>query len=304
MNDPDTIQRSTEVMVEDKPVTNDVSAFRRFVRVFLGRKVVLFGLVVLSIFFLVAIFAPWLAPYDPYEPSLGDGLLGPCKTHPLGTDALGRDTLTRVIFGTRTSLSIGLVAVFSAALIGVSLGLLAGYYGGIPNVIIMRFVDSLMAFPMILLALIIAALLGGGIKNVIIALTIGLVPVYARLMCGQVVSTKEDDFILAQHAMGAGGLRIMLRHLLPNCFPPIIVLMTMMLGATILAEAGLSFLGIGVEAPLAAWGSMVSDGREYLLRAPMLSFAPGLALMLVVYSFNMVGDGLRDALDPRLKGIL
>jgi ABC-type dipeptide/oligopeptide/nickel transport system permease subunit len=290
--------------VENLQTNYGTSEFRRFIRVFFGRKVVLFGIVVLVLFFLVAILAPWIVPYDPYEPSLGNGLLGPSKAHLLGTDSLGRDTLTRVIYGTRTSLTIGLIVVFMAAFIGVSLGLVAGYYGGVPYIIIMRFIDSLMAFPMILLALIIAALLGGGIKNVIIALTIGLIPIYARLMCGQVVTVKENDFILAERAMGAGGLRIMLRHLVPNCFPPLIVLMTMMLGATILAEAGLSFLGIGVEAPLAAWGGMVSDGREYLLRAPMLSVAPGFALMLVVYSFNMVGDGLRDALDPRLKGII
>jgi peptide/nickel transport system permease protein len=168
----------------------------------------------------------------------------------------------------------------------------------------MRLIDSVMSFPMILLALVIAALLGGGIKNVIIALTVGLVPVYARLMCGQVITVKENDYIMAERAMGANNLRIMIRHLVPNCFPPLIVLMTMMLGATILAEAGLSFLGIGVEAPIAAWGSMVSDGRDYLLRAPILSFAPGFTLMLAVFSFNMVGDGLRDALDPRLRGVL
>jgi len=281
-----------------------VSEFRRFRRVFLGRGVVIFGMAVLLVFIIVAIFAPFLAPYDPYEPILGKGLLGPSKEHLLGTDALGRDTLSRIIYGSRTSLMIGLIVVFAAAIIGVSLGLVAGYYGGWVHTVIMRVIDALMAFPMILLALVIAALLGGGIKNVIIALTVGLVPVYARLMCGQVITGKENDYIMAGRAVGASNLRIMIRHLIPNCFPPLIVLITMMLGATILAEAGLSFLGIGVEAPIAAWGSMVSDGRDYLLRAPILSFAPGLTLMLVVFSFNMVGDGLRDALDPRLRGVL
>jgi ABC-type dipeptide/oligopeptide/nickel transport system permease subunit len=259
---------------------------------------------VLLVFIIVAIFAPFLTPYDPYEPTLGKGLLGPSKEHLLGTDALGRDTLSRIIYGSRTSLMIGLIVVFAAAIIGVSLGLVAGYYGGWVHTVIMRVIDALMAFPMILLALVIAALLGGGIKNVIIALTVGLVPVYARLMCGQVITGKENDYIMAGRAVGASNLRIMIRHLIPNCFPPLIVLVTMMLGATILAEAGLSFLGIGVEAPIAAWGSMVSDGRDYLLSAPILSFAPGLTLMLVVFSFNMVGDGLRDALDPRLRGVL
>jgi ABC-type dipeptide/oligopeptide/nickel transport system permease subunit len=168
----------------------------------------------------------------------------------------------------------------------------------------MRFIDSLMAFPMILLALIIAAMLGGGLTNVMIALGVGLLPAYARLMCGQVLSVKEDDFIMAARSMGSGNIRMMLRHILPNCFPPLIVLVTMMMGMTILAEAGLSFLGIGIEPPGAAWGAMVNDGYDYLLTHPILSFAPGLAIMLVVFSFNMVGDGLRDALDPRLRGTL
>jgi len=292
------------VSTEKTEIPSQVSKFRRFSRVFFGRGVVTFGMVVLLALIIVAIFAPFFAPYDPYEPVLGQGLLGPSKAHLLGTDALGRDTLSRIIYGSRTSLMIGLIVVFAAAIIGVSLGLIAGYYGGWINTIIMRLIDSVMSFPMILLALVIAAILGGGIRNVIIALTVGLVPVYARLMCGQVITVKENDYIMAERAMGANNLRIMIRHLVPNCFPPLIVLMTMMLGATILAEAGLSFLGIGVEAPIAAWGSMVSDGRDYLLRAPILSFAPGFTLMLAVFSFNMVGDGLRDALDPRLRGVL
>jgi peptide/nickel transport system permease protein len=281
-----------------------VSEFRRMRRVFLSRGLVVFGMIVILVLIIIAIFAPLLAPYDPYEPDLPSKLLQPTKEHLLGTDSLGRDTLSRIIYGTQTSLMIGLIVVAVAAIIGMSLGLIAGYFGGWTYTIIMRCIDALMAFPMILLALVIAALLGGGIRNVIIALTIGLIPVYARLMCGQVLTVKENEYVLAGRALGASNLRIMMRHLLPNCFPPLIVLMTMMLGSTILAEAGLSFLGIGVEAPLAAWGSMVSDGRHYLLQIPILSFAPGFAIMLVVFAFNMVGDGLRDALDPKLRGIL
>jgi len=168
----------------------------------------------------------------------------------------------------------------------------------------MRLIDTLMCFPMILLALLIAALLGGGLKNVIIALSFALMPSYARLMCGQVLSVKTNDYVLAERSIGASNFRIMLRHVLPNCFPPLIVQMTLMLGSTILAEAGLSFLGIGIMPPTPAWGSMVNDGRQYLLTNPILSFAPGLAIMLTVYAFNMIGDGLRDALDPRLRGVL
>jgi peptide/nickel transport system permease protein len=168
----------------------------------------------------------------------------------------------------------------------------------------MRFIDALMTFPMILLALIFASLLGGGLKNVMIALGISLLPGYARIMCGQVLSVKETDYIIAEHALGARNLRVMLRHILPNCFPPMIVLITLQMGAAILAEAGLSFLGIGIEPPGAAWGAMVNDGYHYLITNPILSFAPGMAIMLVVFSFNMVGDGLRDALDPRLRGVI
>lgn len=279
-----------------------VSEFTRFRKVFLSRLVVKIGLVIILMLITAAIFAPVLAPYDPYKPDLLHTLAPPSGAHPLGTDPLGRDTLSRIIYGARTSLIVGLIVVSLAASIGMALGLLAGYFGGWTHMVVMRFVDTLMSFPMILLALVIAALLGGGVKNVIIALTVGLTPVYSRLMCGQVLTIKENDFIMAGRAMGARNLRIMVLHLAPNCLPPLIVLITMMLGTTILAEAGLSFLGVGIEPPTAAWGSMVNDGREYLMTHPILSFAPGLAIMLTVFSFNMVGDGLRDALDPRLRG--
>jgi ABC-type dipeptide/oligopeptide/nickel transport system permease subunit len=187
---------------------------------------------------------------------------------------------------------------------GMFFGLVAGYFGGWSYVIIMRVMDALMTIPMLLLALTIAAVLGSGLINVIIALGVALIPTYARLMCGQALSVKQNDYILAGHSMGASNTRIMFLHILPNCMPPLIVMMTMQLGMTILAEAGLSFLGIGLKPPTASWGGMVNDGYEYLLTAPILSFAPGFAIMLVVFAFNMVGDGLRDALDPRLKGIL
>jgi ABC-type dipeptide/oligopeptide/nickel transport system permease subunit len=280
------------------------SEWVRFRRVFLGRPLVVFGMVVILLFFFIAIFAPLIAPYPPNEPNLYNTLQNPSSTHWLGTDALGRDTMSRIIFGTRTSLEIGLIVVFFACLIGITLGTIAGFYGGWLYAIIMRLIDALMSFPMILLALVIAALLGGGMKNVIISLSIALMPGYARLMCGQVLSVKENDYILAARGMGATSLRTMLRHVVPNCVSPIIVQITMMLGATILAEAGLSFLGIGILPPTAAWGSMVSDARDYLSILPILSIAPGLALMLVVFAFNMIGDGLRDALDPRLRGII
>jgi ABC-type dipeptide/oligopeptide/nickel transport system permease subunit len=188
--------------------------------------------------------------------------------------------------------------------LGVTLGAIAGYFGGTVGTVIMRLMDALMTIPMLLLALAIAALLGGGLKNVIIALGFGLIPGYARMMMSQVLVAKSLDYVLAEHSMGANNLRVLIRHIVPNCFSPILVLVTMMMGTTILAEAGLSFLGIGITAPTPTWGNMVTDGREYLLSNPILSVAPGVAIMLVVFAFNMVGDGLRDALDPRLRGVL
>ena len=189
-------------------------------------------------------------------------------------------------------------------MIGMILGLTAGYFGGLTYAIIMRFIDALMSLPMLMLALAIAALLGGGLGNVIIALGIGLLATYARLMCGQVLSVKENEYVIALRSMGASNKRIMFRHIVPNCLPPLIVMMTMQIGAAILIEASLSFLSIGIKPPIAAWGAMVSDGYQHLITSPVLSFAPGLSIMIVVFSFNMVGDGLRDALDPRLRGTL
>jgi len=284
--------------------THHVSEVRRFFKVFFSRGVVVLGMVIILVFIIAAIFAPWLAPYNPDKIDMNNALLQPGENHWLGTDSLGRDTLSRTIYGTRISLEIGLIVVVLGSAAGMALGLIAGYYGSWMNAIVMRFVDTMMAFPMLVLALLIASLLGGGLNNVIMALSFAMVPAYARLMCGQVMTVKENDYILAGRSMGASHTRIMLRHLLPNCFPPLIVMMTMMLGTTILAEAGLSFLGIGVQPPVATWGNMVNDGRQYLLTNPILSFAPGLAIMLVVYAFNMVGDGLRDALDPQLRGII
>jgi peptide/nickel transport system permease protein len=280
-----------------------VSGFRRIMRVFMSRKITLVGLIIILITIIVAIFAPWVAPYNPYKPDLKSMLAPPSAKHLLGTDNLGRDTLSRIIYGARTSLLIGIAAIAIGALIGMTLGLVAGYFGGITYMIIMRFIDALMAFPMLLLALVIAGLLGGGLTNVIIAIGVSLIAVYARLMCGQVLIVKENTYIDAARSIGSDNTRIMLRHVAPNCFPPLIVMVTLMMGSAILAEAGLSFLGVGINPPGAAWGAMVNDGYRYVLSYPTLSVAPGLCIMLVVFAFNMVGDGLRDALDPRLRGL-
>jgi peptide/nickel transport system permease protein len=259
-------------------------------------------MVIIVIFLVTAALSPWITPYDPYEGNFDQLLAQPSAQHWLGTDTLGRDILSRIMYGSRTTLMVGVVALGIAAVAGMFFGLMAGYFGGMVQSVIMRVIDALMAFPMIILALVIAALLGGGLVNVMIALGISLMPGYARLMCGQVLSVKANEYIVAERSLGSSDIRIMWHHVLPNCLPPIIIMVTLMMGATILAEAGLSYLGIGIEAPTAAWGGMINDGYPRLLTNPMLSVAPGVAIMLVVFAFNMVGDGLRDALDPRLRG--
>ena len=281
-----------------------VNEFKRFRRVFLGRGVVIFGLIVLIIVILLAIFAPLVAPYNPNKQDLNNTLLNPTHSHLLGTDIFGRDLLSRIIYGARTSLLIGLSVVIISSVTGMILGLIAGYFGRWSFTIIMRVMDALMTFPMIILALVIASLLGNGLKNVIIALTVSVIPVYTRLMCAQVLSAKQNDYVTACRSTGCGNFRILAIHILPNCLPPFIVLITMMLGSVILAEAGLSFLAIGIAPPTAAWGNMIAEARPYLFTNPTLSLIPGVAIMLVVFSFNMVGDGLRDALDPRLRGTI
>jgi ABC-type dipeptide/oligopeptide/nickel transport system permease subunit len=278
--------------------------FQRFCSVFFSRWLVIVGLFISVLVIILAVFSPMIAPYDPNKLNLEKRLMQPHREHLLGTDALGRDTLSRIIYGSRASLMVSVGALFVATFIGVLMGLIAGYFGGVAYMFIMRFIDALMAFPMILLALVIAGLLGGGLTNIVLALGIGLIPSFARLMCGQVLSVKENDYIMAARAMGISSPRIMLFHIVPNCFPPLIVQVSLWVGFAILAEAGLSFLGVGIQPPTAAWGAMINDGYKYLMTNPVLSFAPGAAIMLVVFGFNMIGDGLRDALDPRLRGKL
>jgi peptide/nickel transport system permease protein len=294
-------QIQTLDFMETRPPTSE---WKRFRRVFFARGAVIFGLVILVLVFIVAIFAPWIAPYSPYTPGVADSLAKPSAQHWLGADLLGRDTLSRLIYGSRTALEVGFISVIVGSVIGITLGIVAGYTRGFISGFIMRAMDAMMCFPMLILSLVIAALLGNGIANVIIALSIATIPGYARIAFGLALSIKENDYILAQRSMGSGNWRTMLAHILPNAFPPLIVVITMQLGGLILAEAGLSFIGIGITPPGAAWGAMVNEGYKYLLNRPWLSFAPGIAIMLVVFAFNIVGDGLRDALDPRLRGLI
>ncbi|MBX5436543.1 MAG: ABC transporter permease [Alicyclobacillaceae bacterium] len=289
----------------EEPVSTAVARPRRgrkFIQVFLDRKAILVGSLILLVMVVLAVFAPYIAPYSPYQQDLDHTLAPPSWQHLLGTDLFGRDELSRIIFGTRASLMVGVVSVAIAGGVGIALGLMAGYLGGIIDSLIMRIMDALMAIPPIILALSIGSALGGGLKDVMISLGIALIPIYARLMRGQVLSVREADYVIAGELSGSSNLRNMLVHVLPNCVSPLIVLITLNLGVAILAEAALSFLGLGMAPPGAAWGSMINDGYPYMRTNPLLSFAPGVAVMLVVVAFNLVGDALRDALDPKLRG--
>jgi peptide/nickel transport system permease protein len=255
-----------------------VSEFQRFRRVFFGRPVVIFGFVVIFLLVFAAIFASFIAPYDPNQPSLKENLQQPSPAHWLGTDNLGRDVVSRLIFGTRVSLMVGFLSVGVATVLGMILGLLAGYFGKWLDAILMRIIDGLMMIPPIILALVFAAVLGGGLRNVMIAMGIALTPSYCRLMRGQVLAIKQSDYILMARAVGSKDSRIMAIHIFPNCLPPLLVLITLNLGGAILAEAALSFLGIGVTPPTAAWGNMVYDGRDTFLTTRFFLLRPASVL--------------------------
>jgi len=278
------------------------SESRRILRVFFGRKLAVIGLAFIILEILVAIFAPLIAPYDPIKTDLESRLLQPSREHLLGTDSAGRDLFSRVVYGARTSLIIGISAVSISTLIGMTMGICAGFFGGWVYTVIMRFTDALMTFPNLILVLLISGLVGGGMKIVIFALAVGGIAGKCRLMCAQTLTIKQNDYVLAARAMGMGNMRMLLTQILPNAFPPLLVVITMQLGTVILGEAALSFLGVGILPPTPAWGRMVNEGYRFLLTNPLLSIAPGLAIMLVVFGFNMAGDGLRDAIDPRLRG--
>ena len=280
------------------------SETRRMISVFAGRPLPVIGFVIIVLLILMAIFADFLAPYEPNQMDILNKLQDPSAEHWLGTDSLGRDTLSRIIYGSRTSLIIGIAVMLISSVAGIVLGLVAAYFGGFIYQVIMRIMDALMAFPMLLLALLVASLLGTGMLNVIIALGIGMIAAPCRLMCGVAMSVKQNDYVLSASAMGMSNQRLMFQEILPNAFAPLLVMVTIGIGAVILAEAGLSFLGIGITPPTATWGGMVNDGYKFLTTHPVLSISPGVAIMLIVFGFNMLGDGLRDALDPKLRGII
>lgn len=258
------------------------------------------GAVTVALFLVVALTAPVLAPYDPFAVDPASRLAGPSQEHLLGTDALGRDLFSRLLYGSRWSLGVALIAAGLVTAIGVTVGTLAGYAGGRTDQLLMRLVDIVLAFPGLIAALAIAGALGPGIHNVVLGLVAVWWADYARIVRGIVLTVREHEYVAAARALGASDFRVVIRHVVPQVVPPVAVLATLELGTLILALAGLNFLGLGVQPPTPEWGAMINQGRTHLTTAPHLMLFPGLAISLVVLGFNLVGDGLRDVLDPRL----
>jgi peptide/nickel transport system permease protein len=261
----------------------------------------LVALALIAVFALCALLAPVLAPYDPLAQELGQRLRPPTLAHWLGTDSLGRDIASRILYGARISLIIGVVVVASAGVVGTAIGLIAGYAGGLVDEALMRLTEVFLAFPALILAMAIAGALGPSLTNAIIAIAAVTWAVYARLTRGQILSLRRREFVEAARAIGASRTRIVVRHLLPNALAPLMIQASFDLGSSIIAAAGLSFIGFGAQPPTPEWGVMISEGRNFISTQPWLSLFPGVAILLAVGSFNLLGDGLRDAFDPRLS---
>jgi len=262
------------------------------------------GLTIVVLMVIVAVFAPWIAPYNPDRENIRQRVQPPSLTHVFGTDDFGRDVLARVIFGSRISLEVGAIAVGISMVAGTTLGAIGGYHGGYVDEIIGRLLDILFAFPAILLAIAIMGALGAGIGNAMIAIGIVYTPIFARIVRASFVQIREESFVEAARGVGASDARIIWRHILPNALGPLLVETTLSLAFAILAEAALSFLGLGTPPPTPSWGRMLSEARDYMELAPWMSIFPGIAIMLTVIGFNFLGDGIRDSLDPRLQRLL
>ncbi|MFW6313394.1 MAG: ABC transporter permease [Spirochaetota bacterium] len=277
------------------------SETREVLRHLVRNRGALVGLAIIMVFVLASIFAPLITRYDPLDTDLGNRLQAPSSLHILGTDELGRDLFSRMLYGGRISLNIGIISVLIGILIGVPIGAISGYYGGKLDMIVQRVIDIMIAFPGILLAIVVVTVLGVGVENVMIATGIASVPVYARLVRGSVLSIKEQSYVAAAHAAGLSDARIIFLQILPNCLAPIIVQSTFQIATSILWAAGLGFLGLGAQAPTPEWGAILSNGRAYIRTAHHFTTFPGLAILFMVLGFNLVGDGLRDALDPKTR---
>jgi peptide/nickel transport system permease protein len=293
---------ATEILAgiaTDEPVGEPpwLRAVRRLVR----HPTAMIGVAVAVLFILAAVAAPLLAPYDPLATNWAAVRKAPSAVHLFGTDEIGRDVLSRIIWGGRASLLAGLVSVLLALAVGVPTGLISGYVGGVLDGTLMRFIDAMLAIPFLILAIALAAFLGPSLTNAMIAIGISATPVFIRLTRAQVLSVKVEDYVEAARAIGNSHLRIALRHILPNVVAPLIVQSTLAIAAAVIAEASLSFLGLGQQPPAPSWGSMLNTAQRFIAQAPWMAFWPGFAIFFAVLSFNLLGDGLRDALDPRHK---
>jgi peptide/nickel transport system permease protein len=281
--------------------TKPASPGRRALRKLLQRKPAVVGLIIVLTFIALALFAPWIAPHDPVATSWGAIRKAPSIAHWFGTDEIGRDVLSRVIWGTRASLLAGVVSVSISLLLGVPIGLIAGFVGGVVDGFISRVTDAFLACPFLILAIALAAFLGPSLSNAMIAIGISATPIFVRLTRAQVINVKVEDYVEAARALGNPPWRIAIRHVLPNVTAPLIVQATLAIAAAVIAEASLSFLGLGQQPPDPSWGSMLNTAKNYVDQAPWMAVWPGLAIFALVLAFNLVGDGLRDALDPRQR---
>ncbi|MCS7275194.1 MAG: ABC transporter permease [Candidatus Bipolaricaulota bacterium] len=295
-----TLAPPTERVIEEERLTPARGTLWRRLR---KSPSAMLGLGIVLVFMGVGLLADWIAPYDPLRPDFGRAREGPSWDSPLGRDELGRDILSRIIHGARISLWIGFIAVAIGVVLGVPLGAISGYYGRL-DIFVQRVVDIMLAFPGLLLAIVLISILGVGLSNVMVAVGVASIPTYARLVRGSVLSLREMDYVAAAKALGMSDGRIIFRHILPNCLAPIIVQSTLQVATAILFAAGLGYLGLGAKPPMPEWGVMLSTGRDYLRDWPHIATFPGLAIMLSVLGFNLLGDGLRDVLDPRLRGKL
>ena len=289
------------ILEQEEAVIKKRSQLKEIWRRFRRNKQAMVGMCMLLLMIFSAIFASVISPYDPLQQDIINRLQPPSAAHFFGTDELGRDIFSRILYGTRISLTVGLIAVSISSVVGCALGAIAGYYGGVLDNVIMRCTDVLMAIPSILLNISIVAALGTGLQNVMIAIGISSVPAYCRIMRASLLSLKDQEFVDASRAAGASDPYIILNHILPNSLAPLIVQATLKIGGAILSCASMSFIGLGIVPPTPEWGAMLSTGRDFLRDAPHLTAFPGMAIMFAVFAMNLMGDGLRDALDPKLK---
>jgi len=289
------------VLAGSLPLARDLTPAQRALRRLVRRRGAMVGLAIVAFFAVLALFAPWIAPHDPLQTSWSAIRKAPSAAFLFGTDEIGRDVFSRIIWGARASLLAGLVSVCISLSLGVPIGLAAGYLGGWVDALISRITDAMLACPFLILAIALAAFLGPSLTNAMIAIGISATPVFVRLTRGQVLAVKVEDYIEAARAVGNSHLRIALRHILPNIVAPVIVQATLAIASAVIAEASLSFLGLGQQPPAPSWGSMLNTARNYVDQAPWMAIWPGVSIFLLVLSFNLLGDGLRDALDPRHK---